>query len=181
MGNVLFNWRFYIENNPDLPKAGINTEAKAVRHWTRFGKMEGRVCCPPEPPKYDDLFSESVAEVVAPEVIVDVAEPVAEVVPEPVAEVVESVPEQVPEPVAEVVEPVAESVPEPVPEPVAEVVEPVPKPVAEVVEPVPEPVAESEQEQEVVDEIEEVESELVLDIESGSVETKKPKRSRKKN
>jgi hypothetical protein len=207
MGNV-FNWKFYVDNYPDLQKAGINTQAKALRHWTFFGKKEGRFCCPPEPPNYEDIFTEPV-----PEPVVEVAEPVAEPevvgpvsepepVFEPVVEVVEPVVELVaepevvgPEPVVEVAEPdavveVAEPVVEPVaepeviePEPVVEVAEPEPDAVVEVAEPesepvveVPEPEVTEPEDTEIVSESEE----LVLDVDSGLIENKKPKRGRKK-
>ena len=38
-----FNWKFYIANYPDLKKNGINNYAKALNHWIKFGKREGRI------------------------------------------------------------------------------------------------------------------------------------------
>jgi len=40
----MFDWKYYVTNNIDLQKAGIDTEAKALRHWKRHGKKEGRTC-----------------------------------------------------------------------------------------------------------------------------------------
>jgi len=37
-----FNWEHYLENNPDLLKDGIDTELKAIKHYNRHGKKEGR-------------------------------------------------------------------------------------------------------------------------------------------
>jgi hypothetical protein len=37
-----FDWKTYVQNYPDLQAAGINTEKKALHHYNRFGKKEGR-------------------------------------------------------------------------------------------------------------------------------------------
>jgi hypothetical protein len=37
------DWQYYISRYPDLQRAGINTEEKAISHWNRFGKKEGRI------------------------------------------------------------------------------------------------------------------------------------------
>ncbi len=39
-----FNWIYYISAYEDLRKAGINTKEKALLHWNKFGKKEGRTC-----------------------------------------------------------------------------------------------------------------------------------------
>ena len=38
----LFDWMYYVNNNRDLRKAGINTKQKALEHWKNHGKYEGR-------------------------------------------------------------------------------------------------------------------------------------------
>ena len=38
-----FDWQFYINNYPDLLKNGINNKYKALQHWNRCGKNEGRI------------------------------------------------------------------------------------------------------------------------------------------
>ncbi len=42
-----FDWKFYINYYGDLRKANINTEELARKHWTNFGKKEGRICINP--------------------------------------------------------------------------------------------------------------------------------------
>lgn len=37
-----FNWIDYLAANPDLGRAGINTEAKAFKHWKEYGMRECR-------------------------------------------------------------------------------------------------------------------------------------------
>jgi hypothetical protein len=37
-----FNWIYYLENNPDLFDAGINTFKKALKHYNKYGIREGR-------------------------------------------------------------------------------------------------------------------------------------------
>jgi len=37
-----FNWKNYISNYPDLQKAGINTESRALKHWNNYGIHENR-------------------------------------------------------------------------------------------------------------------------------------------
>lgn len=39
-----FDWKFYINKYEDLRKANIDTEKKALDHWKRYGKKEGRIC-----------------------------------------------------------------------------------------------------------------------------------------
>lgn len=36
-----FDWKYYLEQNPDLPK-NINTQRKAYYHWQKFGQKNGR-------------------------------------------------------------------------------------------------------------------------------------------
>jgi hypothetical protein len=43
-----FNWNRYLEANPDLERAGIDTEEKAKAHWTNSGLKEGRPMNPEE-------------------------------------------------------------------------------------------------------------------------------------
>jgi hypothetical protein len=38
----VFNWRFYLFNNPDLITYGLTNEAAARQHWTNNGIYEGR-------------------------------------------------------------------------------------------------------------------------------------------
>lgn len=38
-----FDWKFYLQNNPDLGTAGLTTEQQANNHWNTYGKQEGRV------------------------------------------------------------------------------------------------------------------------------------------
>ena len=38
-----FDWKFYLNQNPDLGKAGITTEQQANNHWNQYGKQEGRL------------------------------------------------------------------------------------------------------------------------------------------
>jgi len=38
-----FDWEFYINNYKDLRDNGINTYEKALNHWNKFGRKEGRV------------------------------------------------------------------------------------------------------------------------------------------
>ena len=38
----MLNWQQYINNYPDLQKAGIDNQVKAVTHWNKYGKREGR-------------------------------------------------------------------------------------------------------------------------------------------
>ena len=37
-----FDWKTYVNNYPDLRAAGINTKEKAIAHWLKQGKREGR-------------------------------------------------------------------------------------------------------------------------------------------
>ena len=39
-----FNWEFYCNYYKDIKEAGINTKEKALHHWNRYGKREGRIC-----------------------------------------------------------------------------------------------------------------------------------------
>jgi len=39
-----FDWKFYIKKYPNLIKNNINNEKKALNHWIKFGKNEGRIC-----------------------------------------------------------------------------------------------------------------------------------------
>jgi len=146
-----FDWEAYINKYPDLKKAGIDTESKAIKHWKKYGKKENRICCynlnNVSVDSFDSIekekettnsiecsIPETVAESVSETVAESVSETVAETVSETVAESVsETVAESVSETVAETVsEPVVETVPEPVPEPITEpVAEPVTEPVAE--------------------------------------------------
>ncbi len=49
--NNNFDWVFYVNRYKDLQKAGINTYEKALKHWTSFGKTEGRQCNESQPVK----------------------------------------------------------------------------------------------------------------------------------
>ncbi len=40
-----FDWRHYIDANPDLPVSGINNKADAINHWIHHGRFEGREYC----------------------------------------------------------------------------------------------------------------------------------------
>jgi len=40
------NWKQYIDNYPDLQLIGIDSEAKAIKHYNKFGKKEGRTDIP---------------------------------------------------------------------------------------------------------------------------------------
>lgn len=37
-----FDWKFYLNNNQDLLKAGLKTEEDAIKHWLNFGYNENR-------------------------------------------------------------------------------------------------------------------------------------------
>jgi len=37
-----FDWQTYVNNYPDLRAAGIDTKEKAIEHWLKQGKREGR-------------------------------------------------------------------------------------------------------------------------------------------
>jgi hypothetical protein len=39
---MLFNWKQYLQNYPDLIKAGIRTREQALIHFRRHGEHEGR-------------------------------------------------------------------------------------------------------------------------------------------
>jgi GR25 family glycosyltransferase involved in LPS biosynthesis len=41
-----FNWKFYLNNYPDLLNAGLKTKIQAWTHWNNFGKKELRCCNP---------------------------------------------------------------------------------------------------------------------------------------
>ncbi|MDD2531527.1 MAG: glycosyltransferase 61 family protein, partial [Candidatus ainarchaeum sp.] len=43
---IYFDWNFYVNNYYDLQLAKINTKEKAVDHWIKYGKKEGRICSP---------------------------------------------------------------------------------------------------------------------------------------
>ena len=109
MKKISFDWKFYIETHKDLREAGIDTEEKAIAHWKKFGRREGRIFCSDK--------KEPVSEEVNDSQLLKL-EPVVEPTPEPVVE-------PTPEPVVEQTpEPVVEPTPEPVVEPVAEEEEP---------------------------------------------------------
>ena len=38
----IFDWKYYIDNNNDLKKNGINSEEAAINHWKNFGIFENR-------------------------------------------------------------------------------------------------------------------------------------------
>ncbi len=38
-----FDWRYYLQQNPDLGNAGLTTEQQAISHWNSNGMQEGRV------------------------------------------------------------------------------------------------------------------------------------------
>ena len=198
----LFDWKFYTEKYDDLKQAGINTCAKAKRHWERFGKQENRCCFKPkteelEEPRFSSLEqpkepidvhtwvqppdSEAVLElepvVESVEIVVETVEIVAEPVSEPVIETVEIVVEST-EAVVETVEIVIEST-EAIVETV-EIIESVSvEPVAEPTEPVestePDNLADESVE---IDESVSVESVDEQEIQGG--EEPKPKRNSRK-
>ena len=35
-----FDWKYYLQNNTDLLKYGINTKVKALKHWALYGHKE---------------------------------------------------------------------------------------------------------------------------------------------
>jgi hypothetical protein len=37
-----FDWKSYVNNYPDLQRAGVNSRKKAIKHWCEFGQEEGR-------------------------------------------------------------------------------------------------------------------------------------------
>ena len=39
-----FDWQFYLELYPDLIKNNVNNENKALKHYNKYGKNEGRIC-----------------------------------------------------------------------------------------------------------------------------------------
>ena len=39
-----FDWKFYLKKYPNLIKNNINSKEKALSHWIKFGKNEGRIC-----------------------------------------------------------------------------------------------------------------------------------------
>ena len=42
----MFNWKIYLERNPDIKNSGINNEYKAWRHWQKRGIYEKRPIYP---------------------------------------------------------------------------------------------------------------------------------------
>lgn len=51
-GPVEFNWAQYLNNNPDLVRAGITTEASAILHYCRHGQSEERSILNPRDESY---------------------------------------------------------------------------------------------------------------------------------
>lgn len=43
-----FNWKFYLRKYPELKERNIKTKKKAIEHWNRVGKKEGRKGTPCE-------------------------------------------------------------------------------------------------------------------------------------
>ncbi len=41
--NQMFNWEKYIEDNPDIKAAGINTKESVLSHYINYGEKEGRI------------------------------------------------------------------------------------------------------------------------------------------
>lgn len=39
----LFDWQYYLDNNPDLRPNGVLTQTQAKEHWIRHGQSEGRI------------------------------------------------------------------------------------------------------------------------------------------
>ena len=39
---MIFNWKVYIQNYPDIQAAGIETQEQAINHWKRHGRNENR-------------------------------------------------------------------------------------------------------------------------------------------
>jgi len=89
-----FDWKFYIDSNEDLRKAGIDNEQKALRHYKRFGQFEDRICFKSQP-----LIEEQQETEIIPD-IKQVLEPVLEK-PLPVVEEHQPLLEE-PQPVVEV-------------------------------------------------------------------------------
>lgn len=54
-----FNWEWYLELNPDLIRAGLNTKEKAIEHWLKYGYKENREFKDPSslPPKKSKIQS----------------------------------------------------------------------------------------------------------------------------
>ena len=40
-----FDWKFYLESNPDLQKANLKSESDAVTHYLKYGQYEKRQYC----------------------------------------------------------------------------------------------------------------------------------------
>jgi len=57
----LFDWKFYLDEYPDLRINGVHTEKQAIDHWNTHGKVEGRICynipCNNIPHFYPDYFT----------------------------------------------------------------------------------------------------------------------------
>jgi hypothetical protein len=54
-----FDWKTYVNNYSDLRSMGINTKAKAIEHWLKHGKREGRTYRPLNAPMNSLLFSQN--------------------------------------------------------------------------------------------------------------------------
>jgi hypothetical protein len=46
LDNSVFNWKFYLDANPDLPQAGLISEGQSKNHWLNHGIAEGRRAAP---------------------------------------------------------------------------------------------------------------------------------------
>jgi hypothetical protein len=58
-----FDWREYLRRYPDLRAAGIDSEAGAVDHWTKYGRAEGRWGAPLTRPERMTLSCPTVASI----------------------------------------------------------------------------------------------------------------------
>ena len=53
---IFFDWKFYIENYPDLKINGINSEQKAIKHYILHGQNEKRIYTTLLPTNFDWKF-----------------------------------------------------------------------------------------------------------------------------
>jgi len=84
MKKISFDWKFYIETHKDLREAGIDTEEKAIAHWKKFGRREGRIYCVGTNTQVPEV--QLVPEVQQDDSQLLKLEPVVEPTPEPVVE-----------------------------------------------------------------------------------------------
>ena len=41
--NNIFDWQYYLDNNPDLRPNGVQSKDQAILHWNTYGKHENRI------------------------------------------------------------------------------------------------------------------------------------------